>query len=378
MTHNLRSHVFRAYDIRGLADSEIHPLFAYNLGRALSAFWEKNPNTKNLDRSVCVGFDARLHSPDLATALLTGFSSCGWTTFTAGLVPTPVLYFSTVQNTTPFGVMVTGSHNPKEFNGFKMGFQGQTLSADAIQELYQWMSTHWAPSFENKAIHERIPRAQQYIDHLFRQYQEHSKGTSNRLKIVVDSGNGAGGPVSTELFSKLLHHNIVPLFDRPDGNFPNHHPDPSEPHNLIDLKNKVRAENAAFGIAFDGDADRIGVILSDGTVLFGDQLLTLFALDILENKPGATIITEVKASSSFFELVEKKGGRPVMWKTGHSLIKEKMKETGAALAGEMSGHIFFADHYFGYDDAIYSALRLVLWAEKKGNSLTQFVKSLTK
>jgi phosphomannomutase/phosphoglucomutase len=356
--------IFREYDIRGIADSDLTSPVTEALGRAFAAYVKP----KGI-RAVAVGYDARLSSPRLCDDIVRGLASAGLDVTVIGLCPTPALYFALFHLQPGAGVMITGSHNPAEFNGFKLCVDKETIFGEEIQkirEITEQLSDGVPAEGNGKmARHAILP---EYIDHLKKNFKSRSDVS---LKIVLDSGNGTAGLAAPELL-RFMGCKVIELFSEPDGRFPNHHPDPTIPNNLTTLIETVKNEQADAGIAFDGDSDRIGVIDEKGNVLWGDQLMVIFSRDILRDHPGATFVSEVKCSQTMYDDIRSRGGNAVMWKTGHSLIKAKMKEARAALAGEMSGHLFFSDRYFGYDDAIYAACRIVEVLEKlkheKGNT----------
>lgn len=348
--------IFRQYDIRGVWGKDLTVEVAEAIGKAFAFYLKERLKKERL--KVSIGRDVRLSSPAILESLSRGLISSGIDVVDIGVCPTPLQYFSLFHLSLDGGVMITGSHNPPEFNGMKLSVGSETLYGDKIQEIRTTIErgdvVKGSGSFERYEI---IP---DYIDYI--------KGRFQRLegiKVVVDAGNGTGGIVAPGLLRELGCE-VIELYCEPDGTFPNHHPDPVVLENIRDLIDRVKAENAHLGIGYDGDADRIGVVDGDGDVVWGDMLMIIFARDILKDKPGATIIGEVKCSQSLYDDVKHRGGNPIMWKTGHSLIKSKMKETGALLAGEMSGHIFFSDRYFGYDDAIYASLRLLEILAKNG------------
>ncbi|PID43401.1 MAG: phosphomannomutase [Gammaproteobacteria bacterium] len=338
--------VFRAYDIRGIVGQELTPGLTVSIGRAIGS--EANARGQN---TVVVGYDGRLSSPELAESLVTGLVSSGVRVIEVGQVPTPVLYFATCQLGTGSGVMVTGSHNPPEYNGFKMVLGGETLAGEEIQKLYQRIVVQDYQTGQGSRERQDISR--DYMDAILNDI-----AVAAPLRIVIDAGNGVAGELAPVIIEELGCE-VIPLHCEVDGNFPNHHPDPGKRENLVDLIEAVKHEDADLGIAFDGDGDRLGVVTNEGKIIWPDRLLMLFAKDVVSRNPGADIIFDVKCSRRLSALVSEYGGRPVMWKTGHSLIKSKMKETGALLAGEMSGHVFFKERWFGFDDAIYSAARLL-------------------
>jgi phosphomannomutase/phosphoglucomutase len=301
-------------------------------------------------KSLMVGRDCRLSSPSFRDALVEGILSTGMNVVDVGICPTPLLYFSILRFGADGGVMVTGSHNPPEFNGFKLCVGPVTLYGDRIREIRRIIE-------RRDFVLGKGRESRRNVVPDYREYVASNISIPRRLKVVVDAGNGTAGPVAPPLFREL-GVDVVELFCEMDGRFPNHFPDPTVPENLASLIRVVRETRADVGVAYDGDADRIGAVDDRGAILFGDSLLTLFAREILRRKPGATIISEVKASQNLYDDIARHGGKPLMWKAGHSLIKKKMREESAEVAGEMSGHIFFADRYLGFDDAIYASARL--------------------
>lgn len=340
--------VFREYDIRGVADRDLTDELARELGRALGTFW-----TRRGARRVAVGRDCRLSSPRLHAALTDGILETGVSIVDVGMVPTPLLYFTVFHEDLGGGVQITGSHNPPEDNGFKIMSGHGTLSGDEIAELRRTIEGGdyvTGPRGKSEAL-DIVPSYEGFV-------RGNVRMARTNLRFAIDAGNGAGGPAALAAM-RAAGLEPVALLCEPDGRFPVHHPDPSQPENLEMLHATVKELGLELGIAFDGDADRIGVIDAQGHTLWGDELLILFAREVLRRRPGAAILGEVKCSQTLYDDIAKHGGRPILWKTGHSLIKKKMKEEHALLAGEMSGHVFFADRYFGYDDAIYAALRLL-------------------
>jgi len=338
--------IFREYDIRGVIDKDLKPQIVHALGRAFGTTVKRNGGKK-----VSVGYDARLSSPTLNESLTNGIRAAGVDVISIGLVPTPLLYYSIYHLHTDGGVMITGSHNPPEFNGFKLNLGKGSIYGAGIQALADLIEKN---DFETGAGSiTKVDVIEDYIKMV------KSKITlSRKPRIVIDAGNGCGGIFAPRLMRELGCE-VIELFCEVDGTFPNHHPDPTVPKNLSHLIAKVRETGAEVGIGYDGDADRIGVVDEKGGIIWGDKLMVIFSRAILESAPGATIVGEVKCSQVMYDEIAKAGGKPVMWKTGHSLIKAKMKELGAAMAGEMSGHIFFADKYYGFDDAVYASARLV-------------------
>ena len=349
--------IFREYDIRGIAELDLTSPLIEALGRAFAASISLQGIT-----TVTVGYDARTSSPRLCDAIVRGLSSSGMDVTIIGLCPTPTLYFSLFHLQAGAGVMITGSHNPAEFNGFKLCVGKDTIYGEEIQKLKRLMENEenrisgGASDIEQKAgkIAHRVILPD-YIEYLKSKFLAHREVP---LKVVLDSGNGTAGLAAPEIM-RAMGCETIELFSEPDGRFPNHHPDPTIPKNLTALIEMVRNTHADLGIAFDGDSDRIGVVDEEGSILWGDQLMVIFSRDILKSQPGATFVSEVKCSQTMYDDIRSHGGIALMWKTGHSLIKAKMKEVHAAMAGEMSGHLFFADRYFGYDDAIYAACRMV-------------------
>lgn len=347
--------IFREYDIRGIADRDLTDPVIEMLGKAFAQYLRPSGVT-----IVTIGYDARLSSPRLRDALARGLTASGVDVIDIGLCPTPALYFSLYHLKPGAGVMITGSHNPAEFNGFKLCVGKDTIYGEEIQKLRRIMEQLQGPGARGQGTNDKgklkqhhiIPDYIDYLKGLFHEYRDVP------LKVVLDSGNGTAGLAAPEVI-RSMGCEVIELYSDPDGRFPNHHPDPTIPKNIETLISTVSKEQADFGVAFDGDSDRIGVVDEKGTILWGDQLMVLFSRDILLERPGATFVSEVKCSQTMYDDIRRHGGKAIMWKTGHSLIKAKMKETNAALAGEMSGHIFFADRYFGYDDAIYAACRVV-------------------
>ncbi|MFQ5455131.1 MAG: phosphomannomutase/phosphoglucomutase [Nitrospirota bacterium] len=344
----IESNIFREYDIRGVIGKDLTIEAAEDIGMAFGTYLKK----RGL-HNISLARDGRLSSRDIHDSVIRGLLSTGVNITDLGVCPTPLLYFSLFQLEVEGGLMITGSHNPSDYNGFKLCVGKDTLYGEEIQELRRIIERN---DFETgKGELTRLEIIPSYINCL----KENFNGINiSNIKVVTDSGNGTAGMVAPQILSEMGCE-VIELFSKVDGNFPNHHPDPTIPDNLKSLIAKVSEEGADFGIGYDGDADRIGVVDENGEVLWGDKLLIIFARDILEKRPSSTFISEVKSSQVLYDDIEKRGGKAIMWKTGHSLIKSKIKETGAVLAGEMSGHIFFADRYFGYDDAIYASCRLV-------------------
>jgi phosphomannomutase len=346
-TDTIPQDILRSYDIRGIVPDQLSPAVARQLGRAFGSRVVRAGG-----RRVSVGRDGRLSSLMLEEALVEGLAACGLAVERIGLGPTPMLYYADAVNRTDGAVMLTGSHNPSDYNGMKIVLGGKPFYGDDIQDLRRIAADEDYVPLAAGTVQE-ISVFGAYIERLVAELTD-----MRPLNVVWDCGNGAAGEVVQHLTARLPGRHTV-LFGEIDGRFPNHHPDPTEPHNLVDLQEAVAAQQADLGIAFDGDGDRIGVVDAGNRIVWGDQMLLLFARDVLARQPGAPIIADVKASQVLFDGVAAAGGKPVMYRTGHSLIKSKMKEIGAPLAGEMSGHIFFADRYYGYDDALYAAVRLL-------------------
>lgn len=358
MSHIFHPTTLREYDIRGIIGETLGEADAYAIGRSFATMLGRAGGKK-----IAIGYDGRLSSPLLEAALIKGITTSGLNVVSVGLGPTPMLYYAeAVREDVDGGIQITGSHNPANYNGFKMVFQGRPFFGSDIQELGRiaaagdWLSGEGAASTAD-IIDQYVARIAQ-------------AAPSQAFRIGWDAGNGAAGP-AIERLVKMLPGEHHLLFVDVDGQFPNHHPDPTDEANLADLKALVAEKKLDFGLAFDGDGDRIGAIDGEGRVIWGDQLLQIYAEDVLAEVPGATIIADVKASQALYDRVAALGGEPLMWKTGHSLIKSKMKEVGSPLAGEMSGHVFFKHDYYGFDDAIYAAVRLIRASAKLGKSVTE-------
>ena len=357
--------VFREYDIRGVVNKDLDPGFVFLLGQAIGTY-----AIRRGIRTMALGRDCRLSSESYGEAIGRGMMAVGVDIIDIGLCATPMLYFSIRHFQSGGGVMVTGSHNPPDFNGFKICIGPDTIYGEEIQNLRRILESGTFPSGAGHYRAEDISGV--YEDYLFG-----NVAVGKGLKIVLDAGNGVGGCFALPLLRRYGCR-VTELNCDPDGRFPNHFPDPTIPENLRDLINIVHAQKADAGIAYDGDADRIGVVTDRGEILWGDELLLLFSRSILKKNPGATIIGEVKCSQKLYDDITNHGGRAIMWKAGHSLIKGKMKDEHALLAGEMSGHLFFADRYFGYDDAIYASLRLLELLSETGEKLSDLLADVPK
>ena len=364
MTHTFDPTILREYDIRGIVGDTLNEADAYALGRTFAAL-----ATDEGAKRIAVGRDGRTHSGMLEAALIRGLTDGGVNAIQIGMGPSPMLYFATYYLDVDGGIQVTGSHNPADYNGFKLLLKGRSVFGQEIQALGE-RSTRgdWT---EGDGSVEEVDIREAYVDRLL-------EGFSGKpYRVGWDAGNGAAGPILDMLVERLPGQHFT-ILTQVDGRFPNHHPDPTVEANLSDLKGLVAREQLDFGIAFDGDGDRIGAVDGDGRVIWGDQLLAILAEPVLKEQPGATIIADVKASQLLFDRVAELGGQPLMWKTGHSLIKSKMKETGAPLAGEMSGHVFFKHRWYGFDDALYAAVRLIEAVSASGKSLTEIMDSMPK
>ena len=357
MSHLFHPSILREYDVRGIVGDTLSEADARALGKSYAAL-----AIAEGAKRIAVGRDGRLHSPALEAALIDGLTQSGLDVVRVGMGPSPMLYFAVATLGVDGGIQVTGSHNPADYNGFKMLLNGRSVFGEEIQALGRRAEiADWVEGLGSVSEVDVIPA---YLDALLKGFD------GQAYRIGWDNGNGAGGEILERLLPRLPgeHHAI---YTEVDGTFPNHHPDPTVEANLADLKALVADKQLDFGIAFDGDADRIGAVDATGRVIWGDQLLMILAAPVLKELPGATIIADVKASQTLFDRIAEMGGKPLMWKTGHSLIKAKMKETGSPLAGEMSGHIFFKHQWYGFDDALYAAIRLIRAVSDSGQSLTE-------
>ena len=364
MSHTFDPTILREYDIRGIIGETLEADDARAIGRSFGSMLRRARGSR-----VAVGYDGRQSSPMLEHALVEGLTASGCDVVRVGLGPTPMLYYAEASaDDVDGGIQITGSHNPPNYNGFKMVFQGRPFFGADIQKLGEVAAAgEWEDG--TGSVIDR-PLIDAYVERLLEGLDGIDPASLADIRIGWDAGNGSAGPALEKLVARLPGEHHV-LYAEVDGTFPNHHPDPTVEANLADLRALVADKQLDFGIAFDGDGDRIGAIDGEGRVIWGDQLLMIYAQDLLQRRAGATIIADVKASRALFDHVEAHGGKPVMWKTGHSLIKSKMKETGAPLAGEMSGHVFFADTYYGYDDALYAGVRLIAASARLGHSVTE-------
>jgi phosphomannomutase/phosphoglucomutase len=361
--------IFREYDIRGIVGPQLSDETVAVVARATAEYLRQNDV-----RNVAVGYDARESSPRFCRILTDAMNRCGIDVVSIGMVPTPVLYHTVFTHDLGGGVMITGSHNPPDHNGFKILLGKDALFGSQIQEIKEIAQA------ETRAV-ASVPDGNLASINVFDEYCSDLISRvafgPRKLKAVIDAGNGMGGITAVPVL-KELGVEVVELYTEPDSKFPNHHPDPTVEENLVDLIDTVLENNADIGIAFDGDGDRIGVVDETGRIIWGDELMILLSRSVLAERPGSTIIAEVKCSQTLFDDIEKRGGKPIMWKAGHSLIKAKMKETGALLAGEMSGHIFFADRFYGFDDAAYAAARVLQILSKTEKTLSGLLTDIPK
>jgi phosphomannomutase/phosphoglucomutase len=366
VTVDINPKIFREYDIRGIVDKDLTGEFVEFLGQGIGTYFRQHGK-----KEVALGRDARLSSPAFAEAITRGLLATGCSVVDFGLIPTPLIYFAVFYKKKEAAVVITGSHNPPEYNGFKVMVGEETLYGPTIQEIYEILKGGKITRDRGgvRSSDEVIPAYENYLTKNIR--------LARKLKVVLDAGNGTAGFVAAPIFRKLGAE-VIELFCEPDGLFPNHHPDPTLPEAMKTLIETVKKTEADFGVGYDGDGDRIGVVDDLGNLLWGDQLMIIFSRDILPGRPGAAVISEVKASKLLYEEIRKLGGRAIMWKTGHSLIKKKIKEEKALLAGEMSGHIFFADRYFGFDDAIYASARLAEILSRSDRELSTMLADLPK
>lgn len=347
----MNAEIFRAYDIRGIADTDLNDDLVCDIGRAFATMVTRRSQSAP---RIGIGRDARRSSDRIFDALQRGMREAGAHVVSLGVVPTPLVYFAAVTSEFHGAVQITGSHNPGEYNGFKMMIGKETLHGETIQELRRLIETRDFTSGDDLSCSAMPDLRKNYIEWV----RDNIQMGARKLHIAVDSGNGVAGIIAPELLRDAINARVEELYSEPDGSFPNHHPDPTVPENLVDLIDRVKTLGCDFGVAYDGDGDRIGVVDEKGQIIWGDRLMILFARQVLKDNPGATIIGEVKCSQTLFDDIKAHGGQPVMARVGHSLIKAKIQETNAHLAGEMSGHIFFNDRFFGFDDALYATCRL--------------------
>lgn len=374
----MNPNIFREYDIRGIVGEQLTDETVATLGRAIGTFFQKNDAKR-----IAIGYDARESSPRFCDLLTIGLNETGCDSVLIGMVPTPVLYHTVFTKDVDGGVMITGSHNPPDHNGFKICLGKDTLFGSQIQEIKEIaLRAETRPlgsvptDIEGTFVNTRVS-ALDVLDDYCRDIISRVSLGNRKIKAVIDAGNGMGGVTAVPVYRELGVE-MIKLFTEPDSTFPNHHPDPTVTENLQDMIAAVRENKADLGIAFDGDGDRLGVVDETGRIIWGDELMVLFSRDILAKQPGATIIAEVKCSQTLFDDIAKHGGKPLMWKAGHSLIKAKMKETNAALAGEMSGHMFFADRFYGFDDATYAGARVLEILSKTDKPLSALLADLPK
>ncbi|HOJ71221.1 MAG TPA: phosphomannomutase/phosphoglucomutase [Syntrophorhabdaceae bacterium] len=362
----MNKEIFREYDIRGTVEKDLTDDVVKNIGRAFASYMHERGK-----KNASVGRDGRLSSEHLKNLIVEGMVESGISVIDLGQCPTPLFYFSLFNMDVDGGIMVTGSHNPPEFNGFKVAFGKTTLFGEEIQDIRRIIEANSFVKGEG-----RYSEYKNIVEDYYN-FLRKNINIKKSFNIVVDAGNGVAGAVAVPIM-KEMGQNVIPLFCDVDGHFPNHFPDPTVEKNVVALRQTVLEKKADVGIGYDGDGDRIGVVDNEGNIIWGDYLMIIFARDIFKERQGAYFVSEVKCSKNLYEDIEKHGGKPVMWKAGHSLIKQKMKELNAVLGGEMSGHMFFADRFFGYDDAIYASLRLIEIMEKEGRPVSEFLKDLPK
>jgi phosphomannomutase/phosphoglucomutase len=366
----LDPHIFREYDIRGIVGSQLTDESVAALGLAIGEFFRQNGAGR-----IAIGYDARESSPRFCEILARELSKCGIDCLLINMVPTPVLYHTVFTRDVDGGVMITGSHNPPDHNGFKILLGKNALFGSQIQGIKE-IALSEPPASAGGQTRGSVESVE-VLDDYCRDIVSRVSFGPRKIKAVIDAGNGMGGVTAVPIIGHLGVE-LIELFTEPDSNFPNHHPDPTVEENLKDLIGAVREQNADIGIAFDGDGDRIGVVDETGRIIWGDELMILLSRSVLAERPDSTVIAEVKCSKTLFDDIEKHGGKPVMWKAGHSLIKAKMKETGAVLAGEMSGHIFFADRFYGFDDATYAAARVLEILSKTDKKISELLSDVPK
>ncbi len=363
----IKQSIFREYDIRGVVVDELGPDVVEKIANAFAALFIREKKVR-----VVIGMDGRPSSPEIKNSFIEVLTRAGIAVMDIGLVPTPMMYYAVFKYKLDGGLMITASHNPAEYNGIKALLGKEALSGEQIQEIYRMACVSESIVAHVPAVVETVDILDEYISHISADI-----AIRRPIKVVVDCGNGTGGISAIPLYHKLGVE-VIPLFAEVDGDFPNHHPDPTKEENLVDLIAEVKRSGAELGIGFDGDGDRIGVVDENGAILWGDMLMTIFAKDVLSRRPGATIISEVKASEVLYDEIARLGGKPLMWKTGHSILKKKIVEEKAALAGEVSGHIFFAERWFGFDDAVYAGARLLEILSKDTKPLSTYLAHLPK
>ncbi len=364
--------IFREYDIRGIVEKEIDKDIAFQIGKSFGTLLRtSNPKAK----CVSVGRDVRLSSGELSAGIIDGIISTGINVYDIGICPTPLQYFSIYHLDLDGGIMVTGSHNPPEYNGFKISIGKDTIYGQYIQKLKEIMLNREVINSNRKGRISTYNIIDAYKEYLMQEFSYLKDPQYKKLKIVVDAGNGTAGLVAPPILESI-GCDVIKLYCEPDGRFPNHHPDPTVIEYIKDLISTTKETGAEIGVGYDGDADRIGIVDKNGKIIWGDLLMIVLSRELLKNNPGAKIIGDVKCSQIMFDDIERNGGIPIMWKTGHSLVKQKMKEENAIIAGEFSGHIFIADRYFGFDDAIYTTLRLIEIMKKKGKGLNDLISDI--
>jgi phosphomannomutase / phosphoglucomutase len=364
--------IFREYDIRGVVGEDFDEDFALSLGRAFVSLLKK---ANAVSKWVSVGRDARVSSERLSANIVEGILSSGISVYDIGLCPTPLQYFSLHHLDLDGGIMVTGSHNPPEYNGFKLSIGKETIFGEKIREIEDIIRKKEGVGIPGKGHFKHYDIISAYNEFMLKRFSYLSARDYRKLKVVVDAGNGTAGVVAPKLL-EAMGCEVIPLYCEPDGRFPNHHPDPTVLAYIKDLIRVTKEKEADIGVGYDGDADRIGVIDSSGNIVWGDQIMIILAREMLKKRAGAVIIGDVKCSQLMFDDIEKHGGRPIMWKTGHSLVKDKMRKEKAALAGEFSGHIFIADDYFGFDDALYTTFRLIEIMKTSGKGIKELLSDI--
>ncbi len=366
--------IFREYDIRGIVGKDLDAEIAISIGKSFGSYIQINDP---LARSVSIGRDVRLSSKALSDGLIEGITSTGIDVYDIGECPTPLQYFSLYQLDVSGGIMVTGSHNPPEYNGFKISNGKGTIFGEDIQKLRTIINDKKFKVPKKKGEIFNFDILKKYKEYMVGEFSYLENKKYKQIKIVVDAGNGTAGLIVPEILEQIGCE-VIPLYCEPDGTFPHHHPDPTVVENIQDLIRLTKESDADFGVGYDGDSDRIGIVNKNGDIIWGDQLMIILSRAVLKNNPGAKIIGDVKCSQSMFNDIRKNGGLPIMWKTGHSLIKDKMKQENALIAGEFSGHIFIGDRYYGYDDAIYTTLRLIEIMKLSGKSIDELLSDIPK